>query len=176
MLDGKSGKGLRRVPAITSVIHVGNVDNRSQGVAERVGTTTFNIGSQGNSKRKIRVTKWLIFTLIFGAALLFATWIVGSEPFSADVIFGHGELFLIAAVLTGDAFGRIWHPKATDGVFATVCLGALALILAYSSLEFGNSSRDLLTRKTITPDHVHASIGAFMAIYHNRLYSGQDGG
>jgi hypothetical protein len=39
----------------------------------------------------------------------------------------------------------------------------LALILAYSSLEFGNSSRDLVTGKNITPDHVNASIGAFVA-------------
>jgi len=128
-----------------------------------VGTTIVSVGNQGSSKKKIRITKWLIFTLLFGIAPLFATWIVSSESFSVDVIVGHGELFLISAVLTGDAFGRIWHAKATDDVFATICLGALALILAYSSLEFGNSSRDLLARRTITPDHVKASIWAFAA-------------
>ncbi len=113
-------------------------------------------------KRRLRVTKWVIFTVIFGVAPLFASWAVGDLPFN-EAAFGHGELFLIAAVLTGDAFGRVWNEKATTDVAGTICLGSLGLILAYSALEFGNVSKDLLNSKSITPNHVGASIVDFLA-------------
>jgi hypothetical protein len=111
-------------------------------------------------KKKVRITKWAIFTVAFGVAPLFASWAVGDLPFS-EAMFGRGELFLIAAVLTGDAFGRVWNEKATTDVAGTMCLGALGLILAYSALEFGNASKDLLKLKSITPTHTVASITDF---------------
>ena len=112
-------------------------------------------------KQRLRVTKWAIFTVVFGIAPLFASWAVGDLPFS-EAALGHGELFLIAAVLTGDAFGRVWNEKATTDVAGTICLGSLGLILAFSALEFGNVSKDLLHLKSITPNHVLASIVDFV--------------
>jgi hypothetical protein len=114
-------------------------------------------------KRHLRITKWAIFTVIFGVAPLFASWAVSDAPFSRGTIIGHGELFLIAAVLTGDAFGRVWNENATKDLWGTVCLGALGLILAYSALEFGNSSKDLLNGRSITDSHIEASIADFVA-------------
>jgi|ERR1700733_6368439 biotin transporter BioY len=111
-------------------------------------------------KKNVRITKWAIFTVVFGVAPLFASWAVGNLPF-AEAMFGRGELFLIAAVLTGDAFGRVWNEKATTDVAGTICIGALGLILAFSAFEFGNASKDLLTLKTITPSHIVASITDF---------------
>jgi hypothetical protein len=114
-------------------------------------------------KRKLRVTKWAIFTVIFGVAPLFASWAVSDVPFSFETIIGHGELFLIAAVVTGDAFGRVWNENATRDLWGAVCLGSLGLILAYSALEFGNSSKDLLAGRSITGNHIGASIVDFIA-------------
>lgn len=114
-------------------------------------------------KRKIRTTKWAIFTVIFGVAPLFASWAVSDDSFSMLTIFGHGELFLIAAVLTGDAFGRVWNERATQDVWGTICLGALGLILAYSALEFGNASKDLGKMQHISQPHVFVSIVDFIA-------------
>jgi hypothetical protein len=117
---------------------------------------------KARQKRKIRITKWAIFTVIFGVAPLFASWAVGDRTFS-EAMFGRGELFLIAAVLTGDAFGRVWNEKATTDVAGTICLGALGLILAFSALEFGNASKDLLKSQSITAVHIVASVTDFAA-------------
>jgi len=122
------------------------------------------VEDQGSrKKRKIRITKWAIFTVIFGVAPLFASWAVSDDSFSMFTILGHGELFLIAAVLTGDAFGRVWNEKATQDVAGTMCLGALGLILAYSALEFGNASKDVAKLQHMSLPHVYVSILDFVA-------------
>jgi hypothetical protein len=118
---------------------------------------------ESRKKRKIRITKWAIFTVLFGVAPLFASWAVSEDSFNMFTIMGHGELFLIAAVLTGDAFGRVWNERATQDVWGTVCLGSLGLILAYSALEFGNASKDLVQTKHITSGHIYISLVDFVA-------------
>ena len=63
-------------------------------------------GAHGQKKNtRVRVTE-----------PLFATLVVNHESFGMEKIAGHGELFLIATVLTGDAPGRIWRAEATHDV------------------------------------------------------------
>jgi hypothetical protein len=142
---------------------------RSQKRFQRIGMGHLGIviedneEERGRKKRRIRAVKWAIFTVIFGVAPLFAVLIVADDS-SLNVMIGHGELFLLAAVLTGDAMGRVANKHAMDKVGGILCLGFLGLLLAHSALQFGVVSKDLTTKQLwIKPGHEAWSAINFLA-------------
>lgn len=111
---------------------------------------------------KIRAIKWLIFTVLFGVAPLFAAWWVSDDPFSSSTLIGRGELYLLAAVIIGDAFARVYNATAPKQMAGSLVLGALVFLVCYSAMAFGRASLDLTKDRHITQAHQYASILDFV--------------
>jgi hypothetical protein len=113
-------------------------------------------------RRRIRVTKWVIFTVLFGLFPLLASAIAVENNISTEALIGHAELYLIASVLIGDALGRIWNARAVAREWSIVCFAALALVLAHCALKFGTLAEHIRDCQKICPEQQYASIFTFV--------------
>lgn len=130
---------------------------------------TVTVNGENNDKRNdLRLVKWAIFTVLFAIGPLFANLLAveDEQNFKWAEVVGRGELFIIAAAITGDGLGRVWNQRAVNGIFGTLCFGALAFILLATCVEFGWISRDLATvasMKAIKTSHIRDSLIVFGA-------------
>jgi hypothetical protein len=125
-------------------------------------------GEGERAKKNLRLAKWIIFTVLFAVGPLFANLLAIEDEshFTWAAVIGRGELFVIAAAITGDGLGRIWGQRAVNGVYGTLCFGALAFVLLATCVEFGWISRDLAAvadLKIINPSHIRNSLIIFGA-------------
>ena len=80
-------------------------------------------------RRRERITKWIMFTLLFGLCSLLATAIIERKSLTITNLVGQAELYVFATVLLGDALARIFNKSATKQVEGIVCFGVLDLAL-----------------------------------------------
>jgi hypothetical protein len=102
------------------------------------------VTASSGKKKDLRFLKWAIFTVLFAVGPLFANVLAAEdqEHFRWAEVVGRGELFVIAAAITGDGLGRVWNNRAVNDYYGTLCFGALAFILLATCVEFGWISRD----------------------------------
>jgi hypothetical protein len=113
----------------------------------------------------MRLSKWIIFTVLFSLGPLLANYLVAldEQQVGWGEIIGRGELFVIAAAVTADGLGRIWTAKAVQTTEGTIIFGALIFLLFASCTEFGYVSDQLKGIREISSVHIRNSVIIYLA-------------